>query len=63
MRTFADEYQASITDPEHFFGKKGRSLLQWMKPFRKAYNCRLEKGSTRIEWFSEGKLNVSGMQI
>ena len=61
MHNFTDDYQASISDPEYFFGKKGRSLLQWKKLFKKAYNCKVEGNSINIDWFLDGKLNVSGI--
>ena len=38
----------------------GRKMLKWMKPFEKAYNCRTEGSSVKLEWFTGGKLNVSG---
>ena len=60
MHTFIDNYQASITDPNYFFGNMGPKLLTWMKPFEKAYNCRTEGSSVKLEWFTGGKLNVSG---
>ena len=60
MHTFTDTYDASITDPNYFFGVVGQKMLKWMKPFEKAYDCRTEGSSVRLKWFSEGKLNVSG---
>ena len=59
LQTFFDLYQLSVTDPEYFFGKVGKSLLDWKKPFKRAYSCCTSK--RRIEWFSGGKLNISGM--
>ena len=31
-----------------------------MKLFEKAYDCRTEGSSVKLEWFTKGKLNVSG---
>ena len=58
LQTFSDLHQLSVMDPEYFFGKVGESLLDWKKPFKRAYRCCTSK--RMIEWFSEGKLNVSG---
>ena len=58
LKAFSDFYQLSVMDPEYFFGKVGKSLLHWEKPFKKAYHCCTSK--RKIEWFCEGKLNVSG---
>ena len=63
VHTFTDTYKASITDPNYFFGKMGQKILKWMKPFEKAYGCRTEGNSVKLEWFTKGKLNVSGKYV
>ena len=51
-------YQASIDDPEAFWGEHGKRI-DWIKPFTKVKNTSFAPGSIDIRWFEDGTLNVS----
>lgn len=50
-------YEASITDPEAFWGEHGQSL-KWVKPYTKVKNTTFEHPNVSIKWFEDGELNV-----
>jgi len=52
------EYTASISDPEAFWGEKGK-ILDWIKPYTKVKNSAYDPGHIDIKWFEDGQLNVS----
>ena len=51
-------YQASMTDPEAFWGEHGKRL-DWIKPYKKVKNTDFTLGQVNIEWFADGSLNVA----
>jgi len=55
---YAARYQASITDPDTFWGEEGKRL-DWIKPYTKVKNTNFNLGSVSIKWFEDGVLNVS----
>ena len=56
---FDELYATSVRDPEFFWGTLAKQFLQWDKPFVKVMDCNMEEGE--IKWFTQGKLNVSGI--
>ena len=51
-------YQASVQDPEAFWGEQGK-ILDWMKPYTKVKNTSYDPGHVSIKWYEDGLLNVS----
>ena len=54
---YLDLYQQSIEDPDTFWAKQANNFLDWIKPFSVVYQGDMKTG--KVEWFSDGKLNVS----
>ncbi|MGL5815752.1 MAG: acetate--CoA ligase [Aeromonas sp.] len=51
-------YQASVQDPEAFWGEQGK-ILDWMKPYTRVKNTSYDPGHVSIKWYEDGLLNVS----
>ncbi|MFV0333795.1 MAG: AMP-binding protein, partial [Tropicimonas sp.] len=51
-------YAESIDDPDGFWGREGKRL-DWMTPYTKVKNTDFTFGKVSINWFEDGKLNVS----
>jgi acetyl-CoA synthetase len=51
-------YEASIRDPEAFWGEQGKRL-NWIKPYTKVKNTSFAPGNVSIKWYEDGTLNVS----
>ncbi|MFM5818814.1 acetate--CoA ligase [Aeromonas sanarellii] len=51
-------YQASVQDPDAFWGEQGR-ILDWMTPYTRVKNTSYDPGHVSIKWFEDGLLNVS----
>ncbi|TNC50560.1 acetate--CoA ligase [Rubellimicrobium rubrum] len=51
-------YDASVTDPDTFWGAQARRLT-WITPPTKVKNTSFEKDNVSIKWFEDGTLNVS----
>lgn len=56
--TYLAMYQASIQDPDGFWGEHAQ-ILDWISPFSEVKNTSYDPGHIHIEWFKDGKLNVS----
>ena len=56
---FEQLYSLSIKDPDFFWGTLAKQFLTWEEPFKTVMDCDMAKGD--IKWFTEGKINVSGM--
>jgi acetyl-CoA synthetase len=54
---YASMYEASIRDPEKFWGEHGKRLT-WMKPYKKVKNTSFV-GDVSIKWFEDGTLNAA----
>ena len=50
-------YQQSIDDPETFWAEQAERFVDWYQPWSKV--SEVDFGSADIQWFQEGKLNVS----
>jgi acetyl-CoA synthetase len=50
-------YEASISDPEAFWGEHGKRL-NWIKPYTKVKNTSFDYHNVSIKWFEDGQLNV-----
>ncbi|GHE03404.1 acetyl-CoA synthetase [Defluviimonas sp. 20V17] len=55
---YAEMYQASIDDPDGFWGEQGKRL-DWIKPYTKVQNTTFEFGKVDIRWYEDGVLNVA----
>ncbi len=56
-QTYEEMYQASVSDPEAFWGEHGKRL-DWIKPYTKVKDTSFEPGNVSIKWFEDGTLNV-----
>lgn len=55
---YQEMYDASIEDPDQFWGEQAREHLTWLKPFTKVKNTNFT-GEVSIKWFEDGELNVT----
>lgn len=55
---YLEMYQASIDDPEAFWGEAGKRL-SWFTPYTKVKDVSFEESDLHIKWFEDGVLNVS----
>ncbi len=55
---YAEMYQASVTDPDGFWGEQGKRL-DWITPYTKVKNATFEYGKVDIRWYEDGVLNVA----
>ena len=55
--TYLAMYQASVDDPEAFWGEHGKRI-DWIKPYTKVRDVDY-RGDVRIRWYYDGTLNVS----
>ena len=55
--TYLSMYEASISDPERFWGEHGLRV-DWIKPYRKVKNTSYDYHNVSINWFEDGVLNV-----
>ncbi|MFQ2785436.1 acetate--CoA ligase [Aeromonas caviae] len=51
-------YQASVQDPDAFWGEQGK-ILDWMAPYTRVKNTSYDPGHVSIKWYEDGLLNVS----
>ena len=51
-------YEASIRDPETFWGEHGKRV-DWIKPYTRVKNTSFDYPDVSIKWFEDGTLNVS----
>ncbi|MHC5067676.1 MAG: AMP-binding protein, partial [Planctomycetota bacterium] len=54
---YQHQYQASIADPDGYWGELAQQLLTWQRPFTATSACDLAAG--RVAWFTGGQLNAS----
>lgn len=57
LRTYESIYKFSVEQPEEFWGRLGRTRLEWMRDFTVVADHDREKALFR--WFPDGQLNVS----
>lgn len=55
---YFQRYQQSIQHPNEFWAESAKKL-DWMRPFSQVQNCNYDQNNFKIEWFSDGQLNVS----
>jgi acetyl-CoA synthetase len=55
---YAARYEASMADPETFWGVEGRRI-DWIKPYTRVKNTSFKMGEVSIKWFEDGTTNVS----
>lgn len=55
---YLDMYQASIDDPDGFWGEHGKRM-DWIKPFTQVKDVRYDIPGVSIKWFADGTLNAS----
>ncbi|CAH1679144.1 acetyl-CoA synthetase (AMP-forming) [Hyphomicrobiales bacterium] len=51
-------YQASIDDPEAFWGEHGQRI-HWFTPYTKVKNTSFAPGAVSIRWYEDGATNVA----
>ncbi len=56
--TYRAMYDASLADPDAFWGEHGRRL-DWMQVYSKVKNTTFDYGRVSIKWFEDGVLNVA----
>lgn len=56
--TYDAMYEASINDPEAFWGEHGKRI-DWIKPYTRVKNTSFAPGQVDIKWYEDGTLNVS----
>lgn len=56
--TYQAMYQASISDPDSFWGEHGQRI-DWMTPYTKVKNTQFGSDEVSIKWFEDGVLNAS----
>ncbi|MCF6273282.1 MAG: acetate--CoA ligase [Rhodobacteraceae bacterium] len=54
---YLEMYEASIKDPEAFWGEQGKRL-DWITPYTKVKNTTFEYPDVSIKWYEDGELNV-----
>jgi acetyl-CoA synthetase len=52
------KYEASIRDPEAFWGEEGKRI-HWFKPYTRVKNTSFGPGKVSIRWFEDGTTNVA----
>jgi acetyl-CoA synthetase len=55
---YREMYEASISDPEAFWGEHGKRL-DWITPYTVVKDVSWETGDLHVKWYSDGVLNVS----
>ncbi len=55
---YKEMYDASLADPEAFWGEQGKRL-DWIKPYTKVKDVSWETGDLHIRWYADGELNVT----
>ena len=56
--TYDAMYQASMQDPDAFWGEHGKRL-DWIEPYSKVKNTDFTLGQVEIKWYEDGTLNVA----
>ncbi len=54
---YKEMYEASISDPESFWGEQGKRL-DWITPYTRVKNTTFEYPDVSIKWYEDGELNV-----
>lgn len=57
-KTYEAMYQASIDNPEKFWGEHGKRL-DWTTPYTKVKDVSYAKDDLHIRWYEDGELNVA----
>ncbi len=55
---YQEMYQASIADPEGFWGEQGKRL-NWMREYTSVKDVSWDKSNLSVKWYSDGILNVT----
>ena len=55
---YLDMYQASIDDPDAFWGEQGKRM-DWIKPYTQVKDVNYTIPGVSIKWFADGTLNAS----
>ncbi len=57
LEQYLSLYKESIDSPDTFWATQANQFLDWIKPFSEVYQEDMRQG--KVQWFTEGKLNVS----
>jgi acetyl-CoA synthetase len=55
---YAAMYEASVTDPEAFWGEHGKRV-DWIKPYTKVKDTSFGPDDVHVRWYEDGTLNVA----
>ncbi|ASM71833.1 MULTISPECIES: acetate--CoA ligase [Roseobacteraceae] len=55
---YEEMYNASIADPEAFWGEHGKRI-DWIKPYSRVKDVCFDYGNVSIKWYDDGTLNVA----
>lgn len=58
FETYKDWYYESITNPDKFWGEKGKEQIDWFTPFTKVKNTSFCE-PVSIKWYEDGVTNVA----
>jgi acetyl-CoA synthetase len=58
MKAYKAKYDQSINDPEKFWSEEAK-MVDWIKPFKKAWEKPADKKEFIGKWFVDGKLNIT----
>ncbi|MXO64999.1 acetate--CoA ligase [Altericroceibacterium endophyticum] len=56
--TYEEKYRRSIDDPDAFWREEAQRI-DWIKPFTEVKDTSFDQADFRINWFSDGTLNLS----
>ncbi len=55
---YAALYEASLRDPDAFWGEHGRRI-DWIEPYTRVKNTSFARDAVSIEWFGDGRTNAA----
>ena len=55
---YRELYDASVADPERFWGEHGRRI-DWFRPYSRVKDTSYAPGNVSIKWFEDGTTNVA----
>ena len=58
MAKYRTMYDASINDPDAFWGEHGKRI-HWMTPHKRVKNVSFAPGNVSIKWFEDGTTNAA----
>ena len=56
---YREMYERSVKDPDGFWAEQAKAFVSWSKPWSKVSSWSFDAKDLHIQWFIDGKLNVS----